>query len=304
MAAVVGWYAAWLASKPLEAITQAVLHVAPETNGPAPETDKLAIGREYVSSLAYQIYQVASLQDNKDLAEHRREATQASNILTHLPLPVYVFNKEQVVTFASEAGISYVAAPSTTLLGKPLFDAVDLEFQSDFTLESWIRDCAAHKATDTAYWRRVRVHVKDEQNTSRQCDLAGYYNRDNPAGIEFIITMFDHTEGYNKDESDMNYIALAVHELRTPLTIMRGYVEALGEELAGKLGAEQEVFVTRMMASAKQLTAFVNNILNVARINENQLTVKLADENWSRNHKPRCERYDHTRPGAGQNYHR
>ena len=65
VAAVVGWYAAWLASKPLEAITQAVLHVAPETNGPAPETDKLAIGREYVSSLAYQIYRVHSLQNEQ-----------------------------------------------------------------------------------------------------------------------------------------------------------------------------------------------------------------------------------------------
>lgn len=277
---VIGLFGARAAGKPLRAIGEAILHVAPETSTPAPDIDKLKIGREYINALAYQVYQIASLQDNKIMAEHRRDATQASNILNHLPLPVYVFNKEQIVTFATEAGMAYVGAESSALFGKPLFEAVDLEFQSDFTLESWVSDCAANKATDTAYWRRVRVHVKSDDNSVRQCDIAGYYNRDNPSGIEFIITLFDHTESYNKDESNMNYIALAVHELRTPLTIMRGYIEAIQEELHGKLEGDMELFMIRMTASAKQLTSFVNNILNVARISENQLSVKLAEEKW------------------------
>lgn len=276
----IGWLAGWLVSKPLQTLSDVVLHVSPEAQGNAPDINNLTLGREYVNALAYQIYQMASLQDNKIMAEHRRDATQASNILTHLPLPVYVFNKEQVVTYATEAGISYVATDSSALFGKQLFETVDLEFPSDFTLETWIKDCAANKATDTAYWRRVRVHVKDSTGSIRLCDIAGYYNRDNPAGIEFIITMFDHTDLYNKDESNMNYIALAVHELRTPLTIMRGYIEALQGEMEGKVSGDQELFMTRMIASARQLTSFVNNILNVARISENQLTVKMAEEKW------------------------
>lgn len=278
--AFIGLFATRLAGRPLEAIGQAIYHVSPEATAKAPDIDKLTIGREYVNALAYQVYQIASLQDNKILAEHRKESTQASNILALLPLPVYVFNKDQVVTFATESAIDYVAAESSALFGKQLFEVVDLEFQSDFTLESWIKDCAANKAIDTAYWRRVRVHIKDESRSTRQCDIAGYYNRDNPAGIEFIITLFDHTETYNKDESNMNYIALAVHELRTPLTIMRGYIEAMQDELSGKLEGDQTLFMTRIMASAKQLTSFVNNILNVARIGENQLTIKMAEENW------------------------
>lgn len=78
----------------------------------------------------------------------------------------------------------------------------------------------------------------------------------------------------------MNYIALAVHELRTPLTVMRGYIEALQDEVQAKGDSDQALFMTRLTAAAKQLTSFVNNILNVARINENQLTVKIAEENW------------------------
>lgn len=227
------------------------------------------------------LYEIASLQDNKDLAEHRREATQASNILAHMPLPILVFNKEQVVTFASDAAMAYCGSDSSQLFGKALFDAVDLEFQSDFTLESWIKDCQRNKVTDTAYWRRARMTLKDDEQTKRLLDISGYYNRDNTKGIEFIITMFDRTEEYTLDEDSMSYTALAVHELRTPLTTMRGYIEVFRDELSGKLDPEMQEFMKRLEASAQQLTAFVNNILNVARASENQLTVRLGEQKWA-----------------------
>ena len=194
-------YAARLARIPLEAMGNAILHVSPSQNAPAaPQTDSLRIGREYVTNLVYQLYQVASMQDNKLMAEHKRAATQASDILTHLPLPVLVFNKQGIVTFGTDAALSYCGIHSAQLFGKPLTDAIDLEFGSDFTLESWSKDCQQNKATDTAYWRQVRMHTKTDAAVLRQFDMAGYYNRDNPAGIEFIITMFDRTQEYAEED--------------------------------------------------------------------------------------------------------
>jgi signal transduction histidine kinase len=278
---IISRYAGEISAIPLEALGKAIFHVAPSSEPTkAPDTSDLKVGREYVTNIAYQLYQIASLQDNKDLAEHRKEATQASNILARMPLPIMVFNKEQVVTFGSDSALAYCGLESAQLFGKQLFEAVDLEFQSDFTLESWIEDCQRHKATDTAYWRRVRLTLKDEAKTVRLLDIAGYYNRDNPKGIEFIISMFDRTMEYKQDEDSLNYTALAVHELRNPLTIMHGYIEVFEEELADKLTPELTEFMHRLKASAQQLTAFINNILNVARVNENQLSVKLAEENW------------------------
>lgn len=286
--AVLGCLNAWIvailaanyAAIPLQAFGNAILHLSPtETPAAAPQTDSLKIGHEYVTSMVYQLYQLASVQDNKLLAEHRREATQASNILSRLPLPLFVFNKEQVVTFASESAISFTRKESASLFGKPIFEALDLEFPSTFTLESWIEDCAKNKVTDTAYWRRVRVTYKDNPEEYRQCDMAGYYNRDNPTGIEFIVTLFDRTEEYSQDDESLSFIALAVHELRTPLTLMRGLIEVFEDELHDQLNPEMTVFMSRLRASADQLTSFVNTILNVARIEENQLSVKLAEEN-------------------------
>src|SRR5260370_38073140 len=38
--------------------------------------------------------------------------------------------------------------------------------------------------------------------------------------------------------------------------------------------------MSKMKATAQQLTSFVNNILNVARIDNDQLVLKLHEENW------------------------
>lgn len=274
---VFGWYAKRL----LESFGRAVLHISPSVSVQAPNLENLPIAREFMTALVYQLYQIASLQDNKQLAEHKREATQASNILTHLPLPVLVFNKQQIVTYGTDAALTYCGLESAQLFGKSLFEVVDLDFPSEFTLEDWIQDCQQNKATDATYWRRVRMSLKGEDKVVRQFDMAGYYNRDNPSGIEFIITMFDRTQEYQQDDDSLSFVALAVHELRTPLTLMRGYIEVFEDELEGKLNTEMSQFMQRLHGAAEQLATFVNNILNTARIDNNQLTVKLHEENWA-----------------------
>lgn len=272
--------AAYMARLPLEAIGKAILHISPSMNTASPQTDNLEVGREYVTTLIYQLYQVASLQDNKILAEHKREATQASNILSRLPLPLLVFNKEQIITFGSDAALNYLGLKSPQIFGRPIYEAIDLEFPTEFTLESWVNDCQKNKVTDTAYWSRVRIKLSDDNKTVRQCDMSGYFNRDNPTGIEFIVTLFDRTAEYAQDDRAVSFTALAVHELRTPLTLMRGYIEVFEDELGDKLDAELTEFMHRMHGAAQQLSSFVNNILNVAKIEENQLTLKLAEDDW------------------------
>src|SRR5690606_41774329 len=102
--------------------------------------------------------------------------------------------------------------------------------------------------------------------------MAAYYNRDNPSGTEFIVTLFDRTLHYNQDEQDLSFVALAVHELRTPLTMLRGYVEVFQDELGPTLPPDLQDFMHKMAASATQLAGFVNNILNVARVEADQQT--------------------------------
>jgi len=265
--------------EPINFVWQAVMHVSPEQHGKAPDTAQIKIGRELVTNLILQVYQFASQQDGKDMAEHRRNISQAANIVNHLPLPLFVFNKEQLVTNASATALEYCQINSADLFGKPIFDTLNLEFPSERTLEKWIEECQTKKATDTATWERVRVLLKDQQ-TVKQCDMAAYYNRDNPSGTEFIVTFFDRTGQYDQDDNNLSFVALAVHELRTPLTMLRGYIEVFEDEVGPRLSKEMQDFMHKMQLSAQQLTVFINNILNVARIENNQLTLHLKEEQW------------------------
>lgn len=269
--------------EPVRVLWQAILHMSPSyQNVSAPNLEAIRLGHELLTSLVMQVYQLASQNTNSDnQTDHRAAILQAANIVTHLPLPMFVCNKQQFVINVSETALDYCAIDSSRLLGKPLVENVNLEFPSEFTLETWMNDCQAHKVTDTAYWERVRVRLKNDDKTLRQCDMAAYYNRDNPSGTEFIITLFDRTERYQQDDKSLNFVAMAVHELRTPLTMMRGYIEVFEEEVAPKLEPELKDFMYKMQVSAEQLTSFVNNILNVARVEDDQLELSLTEENWS-----------------------
>ncbi len=48
-------------------------------------------------------------------------------------------------------------------------------------------------------------------------------------------------------------------------------------------------FMSKMEASASQLTAFVNNILNVSRIEANQMSMDLHEEDWPTTLRNACE---------------
>ena len=269
------------ALEPLKAVWLSILHIDPEHHGtPAPDLNKLKIGRELVTSLTLQVYQFASQQNSKELVDHRRQISQAANIVEHLPLPLFVFNKQMFVTNASTSALEYCQIDSSELFGKPIFDNLSLEFVNEHTLEAWILDCQDNKVTDTAYWERVHVLSKSDNKLIRQCDIAAYYNRDNTSGTEFIVTLFDRTDRYTADDDALGFVALAVHELRTPITMLRGYIEVFEDELQDKLDDELKSFMLKMDASAKRLSGFVSNILNVARIDQNQLSLHLTEAKW------------------------
>ncbi len=266
---------------PIKTLQRAVLHVDPAHQGtPAPSLDSLRVGRELVTDTVLRIYQFASQQDSKDLIEHRRSIIQAANVVEHMPLPLFVINKELLVTSASKTALGYCEIDSAQLLGKPLFDGLHMEFRDEHTLDDWVADCQANKVTDTAYWERVHVLSRETNEVIRQCDIAAYYNKDNPSGTEFIITLFDRTDRYDEDDDSLSFVALAVHELRTPITMLRGYIEVFEEELEGKLDPELANYMLKLDTAAKRLSSFVTNILDVVRVDQNQLTLHLSEADW------------------------
>lgn len=281
LAVIAAYVLASIINRPVSLLWQAVLHVSPGlSTTPAPDPQKARIGRELVSSLILQVYQLAGIAKDNNSYLTKAAPVLDEVIARYLPLPVLAVSTDSTVRFANEAAVKYCAAESTTLVGKNIYDVLDLSFPSQNTYESWLKNCRQNKVTASQTWERVRLRTAGEQ-TYRQLDIAASYSKDDPSGIESVIALFDHSDRYGNDDQALNFIALAVHELRTPLTVLRGYIEVFEEEVSNKLNdPELKDFMYKMRASSEALASFVNNILNVARIEENQLVLKLDEENW------------------------
>jgi signal transduction histidine kinase len=268
--------------QPTRMIWQAIVHLVPDstTTFGAPDPKKAIYGRDLVSTTVNQIYQLASTGATTHQTNENKPADLHTNfVATSLALPLLVLDKEDKIVYANDATAKYLRQKTEDLVGQNIYTALDMSFASEDTLVGWLKNVKGKTVTADHKWERVRIGLPG-QGDSLQFDLAAHYNKDNSMNYETLLVMFDHTEVYSQDDQAMSFVALSVHELRTPLTLLRGYIEVFDEELGPTLNPELKGFMKKMDASGQQLAAFVDNILNVAKIEDNQLTLQLHEEDW------------------------
>lgn len=268
--------------EPIQAITRIIRFVSPNNYDRLPPKSKTHAGKELIDSLSRQVYQLVEVADSTSTAQDSETANiHAIHVLDALPLPLVTINEKDEIVFINDAAVRYFSIPLEDIKGSNIFTTFDMSFTDDGTLTSWLHDCRQKVVTSTRQWERVRIGLSDKKD-AKQFDLSARYTRsDQSLGYETMLMFFDHTELYSQDDQAMSFVALSVHELRTPLTLLRGYIEVFSEELGPDLNEEMRSFMSKMDASARQLTGFVNNILNVAKVEDNQLTLKLHKDDWN-----------------------
>lgn len=268
-----------LSSSPVEMICSIIDYASHDNRDQQqPEINDLKFGRELITAQSLQVYDLASsMTKSTDVAEKDLSHV-ASQILDSVPTPLFGVDTNMIVTLVNKSGAIYIGKSQSDIIGKPLYDCLNLSFQSDETYSDWLSKVKTTTVTANKTWTRVRHKITED--TSKQFDLVASFSSNNQSGTESTLAIFDKTEEYTNDDQDVSFVALAVHELRTPLTLMRGYIEVFEDELGPTLNPELTEFMHKMQVSAQQLGAFVSNILNVARIDENQLVLKLRKEDW------------------------
>lgn len=264
------------AVKATDFLARAILLVSYENNDiQPPDPASLDANQSILIDLASKVYNLASKITQEPVESP--ELLFYRSVANLLPLPVVVLNNQQVVVFANEAALRYIELSASDVINRPVFESMNLSF-SNITLEQWLSDCSNNSVAANEIWERVRLNLPDEKR--KQFDMAAHYSKNDTNGIETVLVLFDRTRIYERDDHDLTFVALAVHELRTPLTVMRGYIEVFEDEISHSLNEEQTTFMHNMGASAEQLTSFVSNILNVARVEENALFLRLKEEKW------------------------
>lgn len=97
-----------------------------------------------------------------------------------------------------------------------------------------------------------------------------------------LITINDKSKDYELEQMKLDFVSMAAHELRTPLTAIRGYASILSEELEEGSGQKDSLMESarRILLSADNLGALVENILSMTKIEKGAIKLKLQKEPW------------------------
>lgn len=88
-----------------------------------------------------------------------------------------------------------------------------------------------------------------------------------------IIILHDLSKEEELEQMKLDFVSMASHELKTPITSIIGYLSVFLNENRSKLPREEADLLERSLISAQQLLNLVQNILNVNKIERDQLSV-------------------------------
>lgn len=132
----------------------------------------------------------------------------------------------------------------------------------------WIEDSRKNKIRNSKIWERVSNKFEKSED-QKLFDIAVFFEKQFEQDV--VIFFIDKTDIYEHDENDLNFIAFAAHEIRGPITIIRGYLDLLSNELETLLSPTQKELFLRLIVSSNKLSGYINNILNVAKFDQNRL---------------------------------
>jgi len=99
---------------------------------------------------------------------------------------------------------------------------------------------------------------------------------DKTGGLKFFVGIErDITEAKGIERVKSDFISLASHQLRTPLTSIKWISDLFLSGDLGKLEPKQQEFIGDLHHSTDRMIDLINSLLNIARIESDQLEVKV-----------------------------
>jgi signal transduction histidine kinase/DNA-binding response OmpR family regulator len=89
-----------------------------------------------------------------------------------------------------------------------------------------------------------------------------------------IFVFRDVTRESAVDRMKTEFVSTVSHELRTPLTAIKGYVDLMVSGQTGPVSEIQQEFLSLVQVSTRRLSALINDMLDVSRIESGRITLR------------------------------
>jgi signal transduction histidine kinase len=213
--------------------------------------------------------------DRRQTGLHRRrddrsEQSRLRSIVERLADGIVVVDASGVIRFANPAAQRLFGRKAEELVGSPLGFPVVVRESAEvelvrpdgesLTVELRVVDAEWHDAPAQLVSLRDVTDRKRAQERERQ----------------LAHERAARAEAEAASEAKSEFLAMMSHELRTPLNAVIGYAELLDLGIGGPLTVEQRQQVVRIRTSGRHLLGLVNEVLDLAKIEEGRLAVHMG----------------------------
>ncbi len=104
-----------------------------------------------------------------------------------------------------------------------------------------------------------------------------------PDGVRIgtIVTLYDVSREKSVEKSKSDFVTLAAHGLRTPTAGIKWSLKMLLDEDVGKITPQQREILEKTYLSNDKVISLINDLLNVARIEEGKFLTHVALSNFA-----------------------
>lgn len=172
------------------------------------------------------------------------------------------FNKN--VVFANKASEKLTGYLGTEITGKPLeqfihlFSGADEILSKTYCQENFSQTAKLIGKTG----RQTKVNIMTTQVGSTV-----------QTNINCILILHDLSREEELEQMKLDFVSMASHELKTPLTSIVGYLSVFLNESRNKLPKEDMMLLDKAFVASQQLQTLIQNLLNVNKIEKEQLSV-------------------------------
>lgn len=214
-------------------------------------------------------YVLANLEMVDELREERQ---QFASIVRGSADGIISLNAQHKVEFVNPAVEELTGYPEAELKGKIAADMLEARDESGQPIS-----LLANLGDGSGSPQVSNLTIRTKGGTRRWVGVTSAPEIKDTGGSHKILVMRDITKQYELQKRQSEFVSIASHELRTPLTALIGYLSLLQK---GAASPEQTGhFTERAYAAATRLSNLVEDLLNVARIEDGRIVLELQPVN-------------------------
>ena len=206
------------------------------------------------------------------LRTEQEERSKSQAILRSIADGVIVNDTRHKVIVCNRAAAEILGSPTEQVLGqdvRTLFDAFDEDGRQEALLAQ-----ESLGTSPSALSGQVIETTLEGQNKIISAHIAPVLTETGES-LGIVTALRDITHEVEADRAKSEFVSTVSHELRTPLTSIKGYTDLLYARAVGPVNEGQERFLAIIKNNADRLTALINDLLDISRIEAGRVGLKI-----------------------------